>query len=179
MPRSSTLRLMAVLAIALASVALVTSSSPVTAQSGTGVLPYRNPALSVEARVADLVSRMTLEEKVGQMNMPCVYEGRLGESRAAKVEACRRFAAGTHEPGLGPGGGFFTLPNTILHEGPRQQALFLNELQEIARKTRLGIPLLRATAERCGGDLRIDSRPGVGTRVTASSSPPATTPCRP
>lgn len=69
MPRSSTLRLMAVLAIALASVALVTSSSPVTAQSGTGVLPYRNPALSVEARVADLVSRMTLEEKVGQLLM--------------------------------------------------------------------------------------------------------------
>ncbi len=32
----------------------------------------------------------------------------------------------------------------------------------------LGIPLLRATAERCGGELRIDSRPGVGTRVTAS-----------
>ena len=91
----------------------------------------------------DLLSRMTLEEKVGQMNMPCVYEGRLGESQAAKTEACRRFAAGTHEPGLGPGGGFFTLPNTILHEGPRQQALFLNELQEIARKTRLGIPLLQ------------------------------------
>jgi beta-glucosidase len=86
---------------------------------------------------------MTLEEKVGQMNMPCVYEGRLGESVGAKTEACRRFAAGTHEPGLGPGGGFFTLPNTILHEGPRQQAAFLNELQEIARKTRLGIPLLQ------------------------------------
>ena len=60
------------------------------------------------------------------------------------MEACRRFAAGTHLPGLGPGGGFFTLPNTILHEGPRQQAEFLNELQTLAReKTRLGIPLLQ------------------------------------
>jgi beta-glucosidase len=104
---------------------------------------YRDPSQPIEARVDDLLSRMTLEEKVGQMNMPCVYEGRLGESREAKTEACRRFAAGTHEPGLGPGGGFFTLPNTILHEGPRRQALFLNELQEIARKTRLGIPLLQ------------------------------------
>ncbi len=103
---------------------------------------YLDPSLPIDARVDDLLSRMTLEEKVGQMNMPCVYEERLGESVAAKTEACRRFAAGTHEPGLGPGGGFFTLPNTILHEGPRQQALFLNELQEIARKTRLGIPLL-------------------------------------
>jgi len=104
---------------------------------------YLDPSVPIDARVEDLLSRMTLEEKVGQMNMPCVYEGRLGKSVAAKTEACRRFAAGTHEPGLGPGGGFFTLPNTILHEGPRQQALFLNELQEIARKTRLGVPLLQ------------------------------------
>jgi beta-glucosidase len=29
--------------------------------------PYKNPALSVETRVNDLVSRMTLEEKVSQM----------------------------------------------------------------------------------------------------------------
>ena len=54
--------------------------------------------------------------------MPCVYESRLGPDDAAKKEACRRFAEGTYEPGIGPGGGFFTLPNTILHEGPRQQA---------------------------------------------------------
>jgi beta-glucosidase len=113
-----------------------------------GVLPsedrplYLDPSLPVDSRVDDLLARMTLEEKVGQMNMPCVYEDRLGEGIPAKTEACRRFAAGTYEPGLGPGGGFFTLPNTILHEGPRQQALYLNELQEIARKTRLAIPLL-------------------------------------
>ena len=31
------------------------------------VLPYRNAALPVEQRVADLLSRMTLEEKVGQL----------------------------------------------------------------------------------------------------------------
>jgi beta-glucosidase len=104
---------------------------------------YLDPALPIDVRVEDLLSRMTLEEKVGQMNMPCVYEDRLGQGIAAKTEACRRFAAGAYEPGLGPGGGFFTLPNTILHEGPRQQALFLNELQEIARKTRLGVPLLQ------------------------------------
>ena len=61
-----------------------------------------------------------------------------------QVEGCRRFAAGVQEPGVGPGGGFFTLPNTILHEGPRQQASVLNELQRVAlEKTRLGIPLLQ------------------------------------
>lgn len=31
--------------------------------------PYRNPSLAVEERVADLLSRMTLEEKVGQLMM--------------------------------------------------------------------------------------------------------------
>jgi beta-glucosidase len=96
-----------------------------------------------DKRIEDLISRMTLEEKVGQMNMPCVYEGGLGESIPDKMAACRRFAEGTYAQNLGPGGGFFTLPNTILHEGARQQAEFLNELQLIAlKKTRLGIPLL-------------------------------------
>ena len=30
-------------------------------------LPYRNPELPTEERIADLLGRMTLEEKVGQM----------------------------------------------------------------------------------------------------------------
>ena len=35
------------------------------------------------------------------------------------------------------------------------------------RKVGLGIPLLQAAAKRCGGDLKIQSEPGKGTRVTA------------
>ncbi len=86
---------------------------------------------------------MTLEEKVGQMNMPCVYEPALGDTDADKVAGVRKFTLGTHLAGVGPGGGFFTLPNTILHEGTRQQVEFLNELQRLAvEKTRLGVPLL-------------------------------------
>jgi beta-glucosidase len=128
----------------LAVLGLIGAALVATTAAGPDRPLYLDPARPLEARVEDLLSRMSLEEKVGQMNMPCVYEDRLGEGVAAKTEACRRFAAGTYEAGLGPGGGFFTLPNTILHEGPRQQAAFLNELQRIARqRTRLGIPLLQ------------------------------------
>ncbi len=104
---------------------------------------YRDASQPIERRVADLLGRMTLEEKVGQMNMPCVYVGGLGRSIAEKTDGVEKFAAGTQLQDFGPGGGFFTLSNTILHEGPRQQAEFLNKLQRIAiEQTRLGIPLL-------------------------------------
>ena len=105
--------------------------------------PYLDSSLPVEARIDDLLSRMTLEEKVGQLNMPCVYEGGLGRSIEEKMQGVKTFAAGTQVEGLGPGGGFFTLPNTILHNGTEQQVEFINELQRIAiEETRLGIPLL-------------------------------------
>ena len=104
---------------------------------------YRDASQPIEKRIDDLLGRMTLEEKIGQMNMPCVYESALGHTIPEKSEAVQKFAAGTLLEGFGPGGGFFTLPNTILHEGPKQQAEFLNRLQRLVReRTRLGIPLL-------------------------------------
>ena len=66
-----------------------------TGDSAGGTIPYRNPALSIDARVEDLLGRMTLEEKVGQMNMPCVYENGLGESdRRENAEASGTSHAG-------------------------------------------------------------------------------------
>ncbi|MBN1559808.1 glycoside hydrolase family 3 C-terminal domain-containing protein [candidate division KSB1 bacterium] len=104
---------------------------------------YRDPSQPIEVRIEDLFSRMTLEDKVGQLNMPCVYVGELGRTTEEKMAGVRKFAAGTQLNGLGPGGGFFTLPNTILHDGTRQQVEFINALQRIAvKETRLGIPLL-------------------------------------
>lgn len=106
---------------------------------------YRDASQPIEKRVEDLLGRMTLLEKVGQMNMPCVYKPALGKTVAEKQEGCRKFAAGTLAPGFGPGGGFFTLANEALPEGPRQQAQYFNEIQKIAIEgTRLGIPLLES-----------------------------------
>ena len=121
----------------------------ITRQQGepkfTDMPVYRNPLFSISQRVEDLLSRMTLEEKIGQMNMPCVYEDALGLGVANKMDACKKLAEGKFLEYLGPAGGFFTLANTILHEGTLQQATFFNELQKIAvEKTRLGIPLLQS-----------------------------------
>lgn len=104
---------------------------------------YLDPKQPIEVRVEDLMSRMTLKEKVGQLNLPCVYVDQLGKSIPEKMAACKRFAAGTYTDEIGPGSGFFTLADTILHEGTEQQAEYFNALQKIAlTQTRLKIPLL-------------------------------------
>ena len=121
---------------------------------------YKNPSFPIEQRIDDLISRMTLEEKVGQMNIPCCYKTELGwglgsntpplwenptkEARDKQLEGCRKWAEGTHNKVFGPGGGFFTLSDRLIYEGTKRQAEVMNELQKIAMdKTRLGIPLLQ------------------------------------
>jgi beta-glucosidase len=114
-----------------------------SAQAGGELPAYLDPKRPVEERIGDLMSRMTLKEKVGQLNLPCVYVNQLGKDIPSKMEACRRFAAGTYTQEIGPGCGFFTLANEILHNGARQQADYFNEIQKIAlTQTRLKIPLL-------------------------------------
>lgn len=121
---------------------------------------YKNPAYPIEQRIDDLISRMTLEEKVGQMNIPTCYSTELGwglnsdtpplwemdskEARDKQLEGCFKWAEGTHNNVFGPGGGFFTLSDRLIHEGTRRQAEVLNQLQKVAmEKTRLGIPLFQ------------------------------------
>jgi beta-glucosidase len=109
----------------------------------TRELIYLNPKRPVEERIDDLMRAMTLKEKVGQLNLPCVYVGELGNDIPSKMEACKKFAAGTYTEEIGPACGFFTLANEILHDGPRQQAEYFNELQRIAQtQTRLQIPVM-------------------------------------
>ena len=96
-----------------------------------------------DKRVEDLLSRMTLEEKIGQLNMPCVYEPPLGKGIENKIEGCRKFVAGTIESGIGPGGGLMQMYDILCPEGPRRQAELYNEFQKIAVEgTRLKIPLI-------------------------------------
>jgi beta-glucosidase len=113
MPRSSAARLLAALGLGLGFIALASSSSSVCAQSATGALPYRNPALSVDDRVADLVARMTLEEKVGQLMML--------DARADDLSFVN-----TRQPGA------------LLHILGAK----VGRAMDLAAKNRLGIPLL-------------------------------------
>ena len=121
---------------------------------------YLDSSKPINVRVEDLLSRMTLEEKIGQMNIPTCYSTELGwglgsrqsplwdnptkENREKQKEGAKKWAEGTHNNVFGPGGGFFTLSDRLIYEGSRAQAEFLNELQKIAiEKTRLKIPLLQ------------------------------------
>jgi len=118
---------------------LVPALLPAAAQDSSA--PYRNPALPLDTRVKDLLKRMTLEEKVAQMEStwqnhdqdlgPNGFfideKGQLDETKARQI--------------LKNGLGQFTRPSE--HRGPAEMAEFTNRLQHIViENSRLGIPLM-------------------------------------
>ena len=93
--------------------------------------PYRNPRLPVKARLADLLSRMTVEEKIAQMSIFPKLTNILVDGDTELDEATRtQLAHGIG--GLGRPG---------QHAGPKETALATNAIQKYLREhTRLGIP---------------------------------------
>ena len=69
MHSTPTLRLLGALALLLIASTPGVRPQRLSAQASTAAPPYKNASLPVEARVKDLVGRMTLEEKVGQLLM--------------------------------------------------------------------------------------------------------------
>src|SRR5947207_8868332 len=63
-----------VLAVATAMAGIVSTTSAATGRAAAGP-PYMDPSLPISQRVSDLMSRMTLREKVGQMDQ--IVVGRL------------------------------------------------------------------------------------------------------
>jgi beta-glucosidase len=121
-------------------------------QSPAAAPLYLDSKQPIDWRVDDLMGRMTLKEKVGQLNLPCVYVDQLGKTIPEKLKACPRFAAGTYTNEIGPASGFFTLADTILHKGIEQQVAYFNALQKTAvTQTRLKIPLLEDEEGTHGG----------------------------
>lgn len=87
--------------------------------------PYKNPALPVAERVSDLLARMTLAEKIGQMTL--VEKGSINPD-----DIGARYIGG-----LLSGGGGYPNPNT-----PEKWAEMVDGFQANALETRLGIPLI-------------------------------------
>ncbi|MEM3434234.1 MAG: glycoside hydrolase family 3 N-terminal domain-containing protein [Candidatus Methanomethyliaceae archaeon] len=118
-----------------------------------GVLdPYEDWRLPVDVRVEDLLSKMTLEEKIGQMLHPNVTmpaDGRIAPDetlRFGNITIVRYGPATLVERGIG-----YMLNNGIAH--PVVFATWSNTVQEMAEKTRLGIPILFSSDPRHGAFL--------------------------
>src|ERR1700740_1462293 len=137
-----TARILRWAAVAVAAVALNAVAAP--AQDAPVKPLYLDASQPIDVRVDDLMQRMTLKEKLGQLNLPCAYVDDLGKTNPEKIEAARKFAAGTYTNEIGPGAGFFTLLNTVQAKDLAWQVNYFNELQKIAvTETRLKIPLLQ------------------------------------
>ena len=114
------------------------------AMAGTKEQPiYKNPKASIEQRVNDLLSRMTLEEKVGQMNQLVGIEHFKQNSASMTAEELATNTASAFYPGVtvkdmedwtrrG-------LVSSFLHVLTMEEA---NYLQKLNMQSRLQIPLL-------------------------------------
>ncbi|OYD06874.1 glycoside hydrolase family 3 protein [Paludifilum halophilum] len=86
---------------------------------------YKDPKAPVDERVADLMSRMTLEEKIGQMVQ--------AERQAVTPEDVKRYKIGS----ILSGGGSAPEPNT-----PEAWAEMIDDFQKGAMAARLQVPII-------------------------------------
>jgi beta-glucosidase len=113
-------------AVALLTLSLLAAA--LSATSAHGAAPaYRDASLPVEQRVADLMGRMTLEEKIGQMTQ--AERGAVNDN----PQLIRTLGLGS----VLSGGG-----STPAENNPAAWVAMVNTFQQQALATRLGIPLI-------------------------------------
>ena len=101
---------------------------------------YLDSTLSVEQRVADLLSRMTLEEKVAQLGGTW-QNPQFVDPKLTFVGQNREFLPDRAAAALKNGLGQMTRPSE--NRGPREMAEFTNTVQIwVKEHTRLGIPIM-------------------------------------
>jgi beta-glucosidase len=104
-------------------------------------LPYRNPKLPIEQRIADLLARMTPEEKVAQLTSAMERMAVASDPKSALVDQKGLFMPDRAAVYLKDGIGQISRPSGM--RGPREMAEFTNTVQTWVREnTRLGIPVL-------------------------------------
>ncbi len=103
--------------------------------------PYQDPRLPVEQRVTDLLKRMSLEEKIAQLQG--VWENRaiVQDPKTLFVDEKGNFVPAQASLLLKDGLGELSRPSE--NRGPHEMADFTNTLQKwMKENTRLGIPIL-------------------------------------
>jgi beta-glucosidase len=124
--------------ICLAVLSALFSENPSCAQEKP---PYKNSLLPVEQRVADLLSRMTLDEKVAQLGGTWQNRNFIKDENRLFVGSNREFLANQAKLLLPNGLGGMTRPSE--NRGAREMADFANSMQKwLTENTRLGIPVL-------------------------------------
>src|SRR6185436_15755822 len=134
----SLLRLVAFGCLVVCAVVFPYTIQSTSSQNGTA--DYKNPSLSVDARVADLLKRMTVEEKVAQL--VCLWQQRpqvkpqtdlkndRGELSPEKAQQVMKYGIGQ-------------IARQRERKGPREGAAFANSVQKwLIENTRLGIPAM-------------------------------------
>jgi beta-glucosidase len=128
-------RLLAVAGVALAAAAVAAPTVGATEHRSTNAarshdaqpLPYQNAVLPVRQRVQDLLSRMTLAEKIGQMT----------QAERASIDTDTSKITTDNLGSVLSGGGSVPTPNT-----PTAWADMVDRYQQAALATRLQIPIL-------------------------------------
>jgi beta-glucosidase len=132
---------------------------------------WRQP---VEKRIANLVSQMTLEEKVGMLLINTLNAGEKGEMTDAAVDLIEnqkmtrfvfRNTIKDNPVSTGAGNGF---GGTQI--SPYEAAQFMNAVQELSESTRLGIPAMFKSNSR--NHMEIDARAGINVESGSFSAWP-------
>lgn len=136
----------------IAAVVVGLASAAATGGAQTAAVIYKDPRQPVEARVADLVSRMTLDEKIAQLET--VWEskaklqtadGHFSPELASKnfPNGIGGFARPSDYRGVAQSNGAAGAAGETVNRDPRQTAEYVNQAQHWAvEHTRLGIPIL-------------------------------------
>jgi beta-glucosidase len=124
---------------------LVICSTAAFQASAQEVPGYKNPKLSVDQRVADLLARMTLEEKLAQIDSAWENRAFLRETQPFIVDEKGAFLPDAAKITLKNGIGQVSRPseNPGGNGGPREMAELTNAIQKwVKENTRLGIPVM-------------------------------------
>jgi beta-glucosidase len=133
-------------AILIVGLLIITMFSGCVGEKEVGLKPYQNPDLPIEKRIDDLLKRMTLEEKIGQMmQVELTTRGLSAETQVRKFAkegvAPETFKHLIKEEHIGS-------VREIRGASAEENALALYRMQKFAvEESRLGIPLIISSNE--------------------------------